>query len=151
MPRNAQLASASNWHMTKQERDTREQEEQEWRRGKLADFQPLSLTLGGRAAFDTIANAIPPEKMSKIDGYTIEACADAIDKMEQLRDQINREGVVVEGKQNQAVVAYAKYAEIAKRYLVELGCTPSARAKIANDAAAHAAKRKTVADIFNDD
>ena len=89
--------------------------------------------------------------MSKIDGYTIEACADAIAKMEDLREQINREGIVVDGKQNQAVVAYAKYAEIAKRYLVELGCTPSARAKIANDAAQHAARKKTIADIFDDD
>lgn len=150
MGRRALTADSVTGVITNQERETRAAEEQEWRRGKLADFQPLSLTSGGRAAFDTIANAIPPEKMSKIDGYTIEACADAIDKMEHLREQINREGIVVDGKQNQAVVAYAKYAEIAKRYLVELGCTPSARAKIANDAAQHA-KRKTIADIFDGD
>ena len=150
MPRAAVLVDHTAKHLTKQEIETRQAAEQEWRRVMLYDFTPCTLTERGRASFDTIANAIPPEKMSKIDGYTIEACADAIDKMEQLREQINREGIVVDGKQNQAVVAYAKYAEIAKRYLVELGCTPSARAKIANDAAQHA-KRKTITDIFDGD
>lgn len=151
MARNAQISATSGWHMTKQERETREAAEQEWRRGMLSDFVPSTLTERGRAAFDVIANAIPESKMSKVDGYTIEACADAISKMEELREQINHDGIVIDGKQNQAVVAYAKYAEIAKRYLVELGCTPSARAKIANDAATQAAKRKTIADIFDDD
>lgn len=151
MARRALTVDSTEKHLTKQQREAREAAEAEWRRGLLSDYEPTSLDDAGMAAFATIAGAIPENRMSKVDGYTIEAAADAISKMENCRAQINSEGIVVDGRQNPAVVAYAKYAEIAKRFLVELGCTPSARAKIANDAAASASKQKTVADLFDDD
>ena len=152
MGRKALLEPESRAGLTKRERERRAAEEAAWRNGRLADYEPVALDDAGYRAFATIASALPPDRVTLVDGYTIEAAADAIAKMQGLRSRIDEEGVITaDGQQNRAVLAYAKYAEIAKRFLVELGCTPSARAKIANDAAASASRHTTVADIFADD
>ena len=80
--------------------------------------------------------------------------------MAQGREAIDRDGILVEvvngngiavRKQNDMLLAYQKYSEIAKKYLVELGLTPQARSKIAIDAAAKASKPATVFDMLDDE
>ena len=152
MPRRAIPVAQTKTGMTNETKAARAETDAEWRRGVLSEYEPLALDQVGIDVFNVIADAIPPDRMTKVDGYTVEAAADAIAKMVECREIIANEGLITEdGQQNKAVLVYTKYSEIAKRYLVELGCTPSARAKIASDAAMTASKKRTVADIFADD
>lgn len=161
MPNQAKPVAASKAKIGKQEKAARLAAEAEWRRGAIEDYQPVGLTDSGMAIFAELAKAIPDGILCKVDGYTIEAAADAIDKMRECREILERDGLLVEYTnkagatnvdQNKAALLYQKYSDIAGKKLADLGLTPSARAKVAQDAAAKAIERKvTVADIFNDD
>lgn len=161
MPQAAVPVSMKTGSMSKQEREAREASEAQWRRGALSEYEPVGLTDSGVAIFAELAAAIPENVLCKVDGYTVEAAADAIDKLRECREVLRREGLLVEYTnkagatnidQNKAALLYQKFSDIAAKRLADLGLTPSARAKVAQDAAAVAAKsRKTVADIFDDD
>lgn len=148
-------------NLTKQERAAREAAEAEWRRGALADYEPIGLTESGMAVFAELAEAIPESVLCKVDGFTVEAAADAIDKLRECREVLAREGLLVEYTnkagatnvdQNKAALLYQKFSDIAAKRLADLGLTPTARAKVAQEAAAKAAQKgKTVFDVFEDD
>ena len=147
--------------MTKQERAAREAAEAEWRRGALADYEPIGLTESGMLIFAELAEAIPESVLCKVDGFTVEAAADAIDKLRECRAVLARDGLLVEytnkagatnTDQNKAALLYQKFSDIAAKRLADLGLTPTARAKVAQEAAAKAAQKgKTVFDVFGDD
>lgn len=160
MPNNPKPVNASTAKISKRERAARLAAEQEWRRGAIEDYQPVGLSASGMEVFAELAKAIPDGILCKVDGYTIEAAADAIDKMRECREILDREGLLVEYTnkggntnvdQNKAALLYQKYSDIAGKKLADLGLTPSARAKVAQDAAAKSDKHKTVADLFDDD
>lgn len=148
-------------NLTKQERAAREAAEAEWRRGALADYEPIGLTESGMAVFAELAEAIPESVLCKVDGFTVEAAADAIDKLRECREVLAREGLLVEYTnkagatnvdQNKAALLYQKFSDIAAKRLADLGLTPTARAKVAQEAAAKAAQKgKTAFDVFGDD
>lgn len=159
MARRAVVSSASRGHQTNAQKRKRAQVEAEWRRGSIADYEPSMLTPSGMVIFSELANAMPDEALSKVDGYTLETAADALDKMRECREAIGSEGLIVDTpnargqlvpEQNKAILVYQKYSEIAKKWLVELGLTPSARSKIANDAASKAVKSGSVFDIMEE-
>lgn len=160
MARKAVQSKYSRKHLTNDEKAARAAAEEMWRKGAIADYEPGALTDSGLAVFVALVEAIPDGALAKIDGYTIEVAADAIDKMRECREAIDRDGILVEvvngngiavRKQNDMLLAYQKYSEIAKKYLVELGLTPQARSKIAIDAAAKASKPATVFDMLDDE
>lgn len=160
MPRKTALAGTSRKHTTKAEQRAREEQEALWRRGKLADYEPATLTASGLAIFAALADAMPEAAMAKVDGYTLETAADALDKMRECREAIEAEGMIVSvlngngimvSKPNDHISIYKRYSEIAKKYLVELGLTPSARGKIATEAAAAAAKPKGLRELLAED
>ena len=146
-------------HLTKAEKSVRKATEEEWRRGALSDYVPMALDDDGMTVFRVIAMAIPDNQLSTVDGYTIEIASDAIARLMEASRAIKDQGMVLtrttsQGTtevQNPNIAIYAKYAEIAKRYLVELGCTPSARAKIAADAAKQLARPTGVRAKLNHD
>lgn len=148
-------------NLTKQERAAREAAEAEWRRGALADYEPIGLTKSGMAVFAELAEAIPESVLCKVDGFTVEAAADAIDKLRECRAVLARDGLLVEytnkagatnTDQNKAALLYQKFSDIAAKRLADLGLTPTARAKVAQEAAAKAVQKgKTVFDVFEDD
>lgn len=148
-------------NLTKQERAAREAAEAEWRRGALADYEPIGLTESGMLIFAELAEAIPESVLCKVDGYTVEAAADAIDKLRECRAVLARDGLLVEytnkagatnTDQNKAALLYQKFSDIAAKRLADLGLTPTARAKVAQEAAAKAVQKgKTVFDVFGDD
>lgn len=148
-------------NLTKQERAAREAAEAEWRRGALSEYEPVGLSESGMAVFAELAEAIPESVLCKVDGFTVEAAADAIDKLRECREVLAREGLLVEYTnkagatnvdQNKAALLYQKFSDIAAKRLADLGLTPTARAKVAQEAAAKAAQKgKTVFDIFEDD
>ena len=160
MARKAVQSKYSRKHLTNDEKAARAAAEELWRKGAIADYEPGALTESGLAVFAALVEAIPDGALAKIDGYTIEVAADAIDKMRECREAIDRDGILVKvvngngiavRKQNDMLLAYQKYSEIAKKYLVELGLTPQARSKIAIDAAAKASKPATVFDMLDDE
>lgn len=160
MARKAVQSKYSRKHLTNDEKAARAAAEELWRKGAIADYEPGALTESGFAVFAALVDAIPDGALAKIDGYTIEVAADAIDKMRECREAIDRDGILVKvvngngiavRKQNDMLLAYQKYSEIAKKYLVELGLTPQARSKIAIDAAAKASKPATVFDMLDDE
>lgn len=155
----AMLVETSKKHLTKEEKQVRGEVEEEWRRGSLTDYEPSTLTAESMAVFEVIACALPDDKVAKVDGYSIEIAANAIVQMEKANEEIEAHGLTVmrhtqyDSYQapNPNIAIYKTYSDIAKRYLVELGCTPSARAKIAADAAKQITKPKGVYDLINDD
>ena len=148
-------------NLTKQERAAREAAEAEWRRGALSEYEPVGLSESGMAVFAELAEAIPESVLCKVDGFTVEAAADAIDKLRECREVLAREGLLVEYTnkagatnvdQNKAALLYQKFSDIAAKRLADLGLTPTARAKVAQEAAAKAVQKgKTVFDVFEDD
>ena len=159
MPRRAVISDTSKGHLTKAERAARNKAEEMWRNGTLDDYDPAGLDEYGRIAFDRIVRAIPEDKLAEVDGYTIETCANALAMMRQCDEIIKDTGIIVErdtrngniAKANEAIAVYARYAEIARKFFIELGCTPSARAKIASDFAAAVAKPKSARAALSDD
>lgn len=45
---------------------------------------------------------------------------------------INEQGLIIDNKQNQAILALAKYSDIFRKYSDDLGLSPASRAKLAN-------------------
>lgn len=147
MARKSVPVSANRGNLTKAQREAREQGEEALKRGQIADYEPESLTDDGIAIFAQLVESIPDEMLAKVDGYTVETAADAIDKMRKCRDEIAKRGLIVRAKngngimveeQNKHVAIYQRYSEIARKCLSDLGLNPSARAKIAADAAERA-------------
>lgn len=137
-------------HMSNADRQRRMAVEAELRLGTIDDFEPVSLDEPGLKAYHAIVKAIHKERLATVDGFIVETAADALGKMQQLRDVINEQGIVTEkGSQNTALNAYQKYSEIARKFLTELGCSPSARAKIANDAVAAVKRGPTIRELMN--
>lgn len=161
MATNAMPVGLTVKNLTKQERAAREAAEAEWRRGALSEYEPVGLSESGMAVFAELAEAIPESVLCKVDGFTVEAAADAIDKLRECREVLAREGLLVEYTnkagatnvdQNKAALLYQKFSDIAAKRLADLGLTPTARAKVAQEAAAKAAQKgKTVFDVFGDD
>lgn len=160
MPRKTVLEGTDRKHATKEQREAVKRHIEPWKIGKLADYEPQILTNSGMLIFEALVESLPQEVMAKVDGFTIETAADALDKMRMCREKIDTDGLVVQkvngnGKKiecaNDHIAIYAKYSEIAKRFLVELGLTPSARNKVATDAAAAAARPPSLREILAED
>lgn len=128
---------------------------------KLERTPPDSLSKAGKVIYIEILDNIPLEMFNRTDSYVIEVVADAIDQMRECRKVIARDGLIVEytnsagqtnKDQNKAILIYQKYAEILKKYLGEIGLSPSARSKIANMALQPAESNKNpLAAIFGGD
>ena len=154
------MTGTSARHATKAQAKAAEEASERWRRGSLSDYEPKTLDAAGMEVFAALAEAMPDDAMAKVDGYTLETAADAIAKMRECRAVIDAEGLTVTARNgngilvtraNDHIAIYRQYSDIAKKYLVELGLTPSARGKIASDAAAAAARPKTLREILAED
>ena len=122
---------------------------------------PESLSVEGKQLYITILKNLPVELLNETDGYTVEVVADAISIMRDCRRDIKQNGLFttytnnagVENRdQNKAVLVYQKYSEILKKYIAELGLSPSARSKIANLANQEPPqKKKTLMELLNEE
>ena len=88
MPRRAIPVAQTKTGMTNETKAARAETEAEWRRGALSDYEPIGLTESGMAIFAELAAAVPENALCKVDGYTVEAAADAIDKLRECRETI---------------------------------------------------------------
>jgi P27 family predicted phage terminase small subunit len=92
---------------------------------------PSDLCPQGKKVYKEILESMPKDFLSNLDLNTVTTCADAIANMQKCREMINTEGVVIDSKQNQALLAYSKYSEIFRKYADDLGLSPASRAKLA--------------------
>lgn len=152
MARRAVITDTSRGHLTAAQRSARNEAENHLRIGSVDMYQPVGLDSYGQSAYECILRAMPEEKLAEVDGYTVEIAADALGKMQALRESLDVESIVSgDSAQAKALNAYLKYAGISRSYLIELGCTPSARAKIAKDAAEAISKPKSLRAILAED
>lgn len=173
MARNALPTTVNKRHLTSEEKQKRKDVEDRFKVGEIADYNPVGLSAKGKRIFKLLVESVPKEVLCKVDGYTIEVAADAIDNMRKCREIIKKEGLIVgkndqknsetaletsgkkqltNGEPHKAIGIYQKYSEIARKYLADLGLNPVARAKIANEAITKSKSSKvTASSIFDDD
>lgn len=163
MPRKAVLEPQS--HLTNDQKEIRERVSASLCIGTIDDYEPSNLSSDGLVAYNAILASVPREKLAAVDGFTVEIAASALAQMFKASRAIEDQGLVIEKTTshgttetaNPYIAIFAKYAEIARKYLAELGCTPSARSKIAADASAAMSNPKVkgvraiLAEIHDDD
>lgn len=142
MANRARLSETTNRKRSKQEQAARIAEEEAWRIGKLEDYEPTTLDEYGMTAYERIVRAIPESKLAEVDGYTIERAADNLADVHRIKDEIIALGFSA-AFDSGLYQEKRRAEEQARKWMIELGVTPSARSKIAMDAAAAIAKPKT--------
>lgn len=118
--------------------------------GSITDYQPVTLDDAGLVIYGVILKSIPQERLAEVDGYTVERAAanfSDVQAIEQLIASIGLNEAIQDGK---LWNAKHKAEEQARKWLIELGCSPSARAKIAGDIAAKTAWPKTIRELLEE-
>lgn len=151
MANRSHIGETTNRKRSKQETAARLAEEQAWRVGTIEDYEPTSLDDEGLVAYNRIAKAIPTGKIAEVDGYTIERAAANLADVQRIESEIADMGLVAAIQDGKLWAAKHKAEEQARKWLIELGCSPSARAKIASDVAASIAKPKTIRELMAED
>lgn len=107
---------------------------------KISRKPPQYLDGDGKKIYKNIVNSLPEKFLSNTDEYVVAIIADSIAKMQQCQEIIKEQGLLVEYTnsagatnidQNKAILIYQKYNEIFKKYIGEVGLSPSARGKLA--------------------
>ena len=151
MANRSHIGETTNRKRSKQEMAARLSEEEAWRAGSLKDYEPVSLDSDGMVAYERIARAIPADKIAEVDGYTIERAAANLADVQHIESLIANIGLSEAIQGGKLWAAKHKSEEQARKWLIELGCSPSARAKIASDVAASIAKPKTIRELMAED
>lgn len=129
---------------------------------QISRIPPDTLSQEGKEIYLIILENLSPDILNQTDEYTIEVAADAIANMRECRRDILENGLFTEytnsagvrnRDQSKAVLIYQKYSEIYKKYIPELGLSPSARSKIANLANmdVQQKEKKTIMELLNED
>lgn len=107
---------------------------------KISKKAPKYLDDDGEKIYKNIVNSLPDEFLNNTDEYVVAIIADSIAKMQQCQEIIKEQGLLVKYTnsagatnidQNKAILIYQKYNEIFKKYIGEIGLSPSARGKLA--------------------
>ena len=107
---------------------------------KISNKPPSYLCTDGKKIYKNIVESLHEDLLNNTDEYVVSIVADALAKMHQCQEIIKREGILVSYTntagatnidQNKAVLVYQKYCEIFKKYIGEIGLSPSARSKMA--------------------
>lgn len=151
MANRSHIGETTNRKRSKQEMAARLAEEEAWRAGSLEDYEPVSLDTDGLVAYRRIARAIPAGKIAEVDGYTIERAAANLADVQHIESLIANIGLCEAIQDGKLWAAKHKAEEQARKWLIELGCSPSARAKIASDVASAIAKPKSARAALNDE
>lgn len=140
MANRAHLAGTSASHRSKAEIEQRKTVEESLRIGSISNYEPTGLNEAGMTIYQAIVNALPFDRLATVDGYSIERAAANLANVQAIEREIESIGLVEAIEDSKLWVAKHKAEEQARKWLIELGCSPSARAKIANDATATAKK-----------
>ena len=73
-----------------------------------------------------------PERFSQqTDGHIVCVVADAIAQMTKIREEINSIGPL-QASESKLIIAYQKFSDVLKKYIGELGMSPTSRGQLAN-------------------
>ena len=106
----------------------------------ISNRPPSYLCSRGKKIYENIVASLPEDFLNNTDEYVVAIVADSLAKMQECQKIIKKEGLLVEYTntagatnidQNKAVLVYQKYCEIFKKYVGEIGLSPSARSKMA--------------------
>lgn len=128
-------------HRTKEEIQQRQEAEERLKgSSNKIHIVPKWLCKDGKKEYKRlIAELENTNILTNVDIGVVAICADAYVKMNQANEIIKKEGMLIEytnkaGATNiikhPALEVYAKYNDIYKKYLVEIGLSPSSRAKL---------------------
>lgn len=118
-------------HLTKEEKENRQENENNLK-GKADNiFPPDYLTSNQVALFDYIKNELAESNLlSNLDIYILSSCVIAIDRLQAIESMINKKpGLIMN---NQLMSAKDKYTKDFYRCCNELSLSPQSRAKLAN-------------------
>ena len=124
-------------HLTKKEYDERKQEEQRLKGNNDKVYRtPRHLSKEGKKLYRFIVKELKESNiLNNLDITILETCVDAILRMKMCNEEIDKLGILVTGAmggyvKNPAITAYKDYNAIFNKCCMELGLSPSARAKI---------------------
>ena len=128
-------------NLTKEVYEARKTNEDKLKGDKgISNRPPPYLCSKGKKIYKNIIESLPEDFFNNTDEYVVAIVADSLAKMQECQEIIKREGLLVEYTntagatnidQNKAVLIYQKYCEIFKKYIGEIGLSPSARSKMA--------------------
>jgi P27 family predicted phage terminase small subunit len=128
-------------NISKEDYENRKNAEENLKGNNLISTEPpLHLCELGKSIYINIIKSLPGELLNNTDEYVVSIVADSIAKMQQSQEIIKRDGLLVEytnssgatnTDQNKAILIYNKYCDIFKKYVSEIGLSPSARSKLA--------------------
>ncbi len=127
--------------ITKEEYTKRKSMEDKMKGNKNISLTPPDyLDNRAKQIYINIVTSLPKEFLNNTDEYVISIVADSVAKMQECQEIIRKEGLLVEYTntagatnvdQNKAVLIYQKYCDVFKKYVGEIGLSPSARSKLA--------------------
>lgn len=128
-------------HRTKEEIQQRQEAEERLKgNSNKIHIVPKWLCKDGKKEYKRLVAELENTNiLTNVDIGVVAICADAYVKMNQANEIIKKEGMLIEytnkaGATNiskhPALEVYAKYNDIYKKYLVEIGLSPSSRAKL---------------------
>lgn len=128
-------------NLTKEVYETRKANEDKLKGDRVISNNPPPYLCGkGKKIYKNIVESLPEDFLNNTDEYVVAIVADSLAKMQECQEIIKKEGLLVEYTntagatnidQNKAVLIYQKYCEIFKKYIGEIGLSPSARSKMA--------------------
>lgn len=127
--------------ITKEEYKKRKQAEENLKGdNSISKNPPTYLCNNGKKIYKNIVESLPNNFLNNTDEYVVAIVADSLAKMQECQKILKKEGLLVEYTnsagatnidQNKAILIYQKYNEIFKKYIGEIGLSPSARGKLA--------------------
>lgn len=127
--------------ITKDEYQARKSAEEKLKgKKRIPKTPPKYLDERAKKIYKNIITSLPEDFLNNTDEYVVAIIADSLSKMQECQEIIKREGLLVEYTntagatnidQNKAVLIYQKYCDIFKKYIGEIGLSPSTRSKMA--------------------
>ena len=126
--------------ITKEEKERREAGEKLLQgTTTLDDNPPDHLNTLARKYYRIIVRNFPEGILNKLDGFSVSICADALSKMQQAKELIEKDGLLLPQtnkagftslKEHPCVGTYNKYASLFNTFGSKLGLSPADRAKL---------------------
>jgi P27 family predicted phage terminase small subunit len=90
---------------------------------------PIDLSDSAKTIYKQIIDSFPNDYLNKTDSYLVSIVADSLANMAELRRLIDEQGLLA-ASETKLIISYQKYADIFKKYSLELGLSPSGRSQL---------------------
>ncbi|MEA5085091.1 MAG: phage terminase small subunit P27 family [Lachnospiraceae bacterium] len=117
----------------KAEKEAREKAEESMKpKNEIQKTAPKNLSKTGKKLYLEIIKILPDGFLSDGDKYAVGVVAEALDRMRECQQEINRQGMFNEGgEERSAVRTYERYSKIFAKFGGAIGLSPKDRAALA--------------------